>query len=348
MFSYQKRNEAAKLLSVLEAKDNDFLTALYSADSRFNSVIINYVNEMATTDSVHWQDEFMRTCAGLIDSLRHFPLRGFYSSLEETEAQLKKYFELRLIGDESVQKLKKEIDAFSRSFQNSVNSGSHKTILEMIIKAKKLSSSFRALEFALGFYLGNSLVESAEKSHVNSADLSIALTSKMDMSSFIAKLTAINIIYTETCFLFNISTSEYPLVVNNIESGSLLAQVFGNDKVIGLMIVFISSSATYAFNNFTEDGQLSGIPKKVEQVDSVLKLTVRLEEAGIDTTEMKDNIAKAAVRLSKQLNTLLDGESEIVVNNKSFSVFEEMQHKSLPSVDPFRLNHDRDDTLEAE
>ena len=77
------------------------------------------------------------------------------------------------------------------------------------------------------------------------------------------------------------------------------------------------------------EGKITSIPRSVEAIESVLSLTKKLEAEGIDVSSSKDNLQKAAVIMSAQLNKLLLKEPAIEVDGKKYSVAEAMQDKYL-------------------
>ncbi len=104
----------------------------------------------------------------------------------------------------------------------------------------------------------------------------------------------------------------------------------GNSKVIGLLVDFIKSSAAYLYNrNFTKEGELAAIPEKVESIEAVLNFSNKLNSAGVDTTDLNEQLKKSAVTIAKKLNFLLEGEAEITVNQQHISIGDEMQKKLI-------------------
>lgn len=161
------------------------------------------------------------------------------------------------------------------------------------------------------------------------SELSISFSWTRDYQQLIAKLISISNLYSEVCTLLNISTSEYPMKVIRAEYGSLWLRLFGESKVITLLTTMIESGVSYLHRTFTNEGKVEAIPKKVSAVEEILQLSVKLEEAGIDTVAMKENIQKSAVIISRELNTLLLREPNVTINGKTYSVSQEGDDKFL-------------------
>src|SRR6266478_6015777 len=100
--------------------------------------------------------------------------------------------------------------------------------------------------------------------------------------------------------------------------------MFGESKVIGLLTSLIQSGASYMHRNFTNEGKIEAIPKKVSAVEEVLKLTEKLSANGIDTKAIQENIQKSAVIISQELNTLLAREPNVTINGESYSVGQDL------------------------
>lgn len=137
------------------------------------------------------------------------------------------------------------------------------------------------------------------------------------------------------------STTEYPIRILKIESGSLLASILGHSEVVNLLTKFIGSAATYIYGNYTDNGKLNSIPRKVETIDSVLKLRDNLKNSGIAIDDMDENISKAAVAVAKDLNALISGEAKIKLNDRVISVGEEVQKKMIENKETLTLSHER-------
>ncbi len=114
-----------------------------------------------------------------------------------------------------------------------------------------------------------------------------------------------------------------------MEAGSLWLKLFGESKVVTLLTRLIETGVGYLYRRFTNEGQIASIPRQVESVEAVLRLSETLREMGIDTTEVKENLQKSAVVISSKLNDLLIGSSPIKVNDRDFSVGDAVTERYL-------------------
>jgi hypothetical protein len=156
-------------------------------------------------------------------------------------------------------------------------------------------------------------------------ELTIFVPSEQTYRGVVEKLAAIADLYDEVCNLAGVSAAEFPLRISKIESGSLWLKLFGESKVIALLTRLIENGANFTYRNFTQEGKLREIPKNIETIRAELKLLEELEQAGISTAEMRENIEKSSVIISDRINTLLSGSSEITVNERSFGVKQELE-----------------------
>lgn len=150
--------------------------------------------------------------------------------------------------------------------------------------------------------------------------LSVLLHSRDDLQTVLGRLGALQAIYSELCQLFRISESDFPLRVAKIETGSLWVKVFGESRVIGLMISFLTAGAQYLYRNFTREGRVAAIPGKLESLNSLMDFRNRLEEAGLDTAGMDDELAKAGHALAREATCLLAKQASVTINGQLASV----------------------------
>ena len=154
------------------------------------------------------------------------------------------------------------------------------------------------------------------------ATLSLWLPGQLTLQAFIGKLAALESVYAELCMLFKVSEETFPLRISKIESGSLLAKVIGESRVIGLMIELIKKAADWTYRNYTKEGRLTLMDRQVAAVEQLLGLKHQMENAGIDTKELQAHIEKSSILVGKGLVKILDGEDHVTVNDQYLPVQE--------------------------
>jgi len=150
--------------------------------------------------------------------------------------------------------------------------------------------------------------------------LDIVLFASPNFRVLIDKLQAIQRLYEETAALMGVAIEDYPLRLGRIESGSLWVKVFGETNVIRFLTESIERTVAFLHRNFTTEGKIASIPRKVAALDTLLELSTRLRNAGIETQELEDNLARSAAIISQELTTLLAGEAAIEINGRQHSL----------------------------
>jgi hypothetical protein len=157
----------------------------------------------------------------------------------------------------------------------------------------------------------------------NESILSIYIQPNNNLETIAAKLDAINSIYTELCQLLNVSTTEYPLKVIMIESGSLWVKLFGESKIIGLVTDFLREGGKYIYYNHTKDGRNEKEIINIEKKTALLKNTVKaLEEIlgkeGL-THKMEKDIKKSGEKITHDVLVVCEGQKNGRIIDENFS-----------------------------
>lgn len=228
---------------------------------------------------------------------------------------------------ESFSTIKTKIEHFYEEYEKSINNYTWQQTLKLLEAAKDLHDSILVYRDFVSLLKED--LESAVDVPQDNKVATFFFQSTTEYEEFLNKLIALDRLYSELCLVANVSKSQYPLRVIKVESGSLWIKLFGESKVIALLTSLIESAASFLYRNFTNEGKITSIPRSVEAIESVLSLTKKLEAEGIDVSASKDNLQKAAVIMSAQLNKLLLKEPSIEVDGKKYSVAEAVQDKYL-------------------
>lgn len=111
--------------------------------------------------------------------------------------------------------------------------------------------------------------------------LSLIIEAEYDLSQFASNLNSLDAMYKEIAHLMDISLSEHPIKVVIIESGSFWADVLGYPKIIELMQNMIEGTISYFHRNFTVEGKIYEVPRKVDAIESIIHLRKQLKGLGI-------------------------------------------------------------------
>jgi len=152
---------------------------------------------------------------------------------------------------------------------------------------------------------------------------------KLIFSFFLEKTGALEQIYEELCQLFDVSPKQEPIKIVKVESGSLWLWLNGNPKVVSAVSSVIEKAARYFYRNYTDEGKLSAIRKKVETIESVLHLSDELKKRDITTDKLDDHIKKASITIGNNLEKLLAGEDRVELNGEVIALTPNVQQNLI-------------------
>lgn len=331
-----------KIKDIIKAFDKaEYLTTfLESLDVTFQE-IEDYIEVISQggNEATHVHNRLKSTLAGIKQNLVEVKPRKFFLTIEKLQSDIMKVKEYGFYETQLLDEIYDSLEDFSLIYETYLENYTPEDAGKMVLKAHSLVALFDGVKKGLSFYLGN--IEKIVSTKNDIRELSIVLSSSMNLAEFILKLKAIEGIYEELCMLLSISTAEYPIEILKIESGSLWVKVLGNNKVIGLLTKFIESGTYYIYRNYTKEGKLISLPKKVESIESILNLRSNLEKQGIDASEMNEHIQKASVTIAKELNILISGEPEVTINSTTLSIGNEVQKQLIENSSPLKLELDK-------
>lgn len=261
--------------------------------------------------------------------------RHFFRALEHFQGIISQFQPAHTPNSKLILNLNAKVDEFAGLYDTFLSHQNAKSALPMILAAHNLHTTIVTLIDTLQFF--EESVGMYDVPASSEASLAILLPEHLGLADFANRLQALQSLYSELCMLLSISESNHPLRISKIESGSLWAKVFGEATVVGLIATFMKETASWLYRTYTREGRLASIPRKIESIDSMLGLTSRLKEAGLDTSAIERHIEKSALALSKSLATLLDGQSSVTVNEQTISVGSEAIKILLERSAPPRL-----------
>lgn len=219
---------------------------------------------------------------------------------------------------------RKAVDAlqeFSINYESYIASYNPTDAPPLVFSAKNLANHLDKLISRYKFILSN--IESKNEQKENIAELSLYISNITGLRDFADKLNAISDLYETLAELLGIDITDTPLIIDQIESGSLWSKLFGDSRVIGLMIDLMRSCAEFMHRNYTTEGKITSLPSKLESLNKIIDLSGRLSDQGIDTSEVNEEIRRAAVSITKDLNKLIERQPKIEINGKSQSIADE-------------------------
>lgn len=318
--SFQPFTAVLSALAVAAEQMNSQLTGLAEGGGRQNEAAGHIHSHLATIN---------RTVA----KGNH---RQFFRALEHFQRSVAEIQPSPAPRTQLISQLNAQIEEFSGLYDAFLSHQTGKNALPLVLSAQRLQTELQLLFGLLQLFRESVATHDIPSS--SEAPLALWLPAHLDLADFARRLLALQSLYSELCMLLSVSESDHPLRISKIESGSLWAKMFGESRVVGMMVSFVEQTASWMFRNYTTEGKLTSIPRKVEVIDSLLGLTKRLNDAGLDTSGMQAHIEKSAVAISKELAVLLDGQASVTVNDQTISVGLELSKLHLEKTTLLRLD----------
>ena len=291
MLSFKIKNEITNILKSME-EAHYFFECLHKINTAFQDVE-SHINSIAVGKDIANQAINLRNyLSNARLQIGEIKPRSFFSSIEKLQAEINNVKEYEFNKTLLLYNIDTKIDDFTTAYEIYLEGYTPESAGKMFMESMKIEALLEGFKSGLNFYLEN--IDASFEDN-NGRELSIVLSSAFTLSEFILKLQSIEKIYNELCLLSNVSSDEFPIEILKIESGSLWAKVFGDSKVIALMTSLIESGVSFVYRNYTVEGKISSIPKKVETIESILKLKSKLKKEGVDVTELTEHLNKSSI-----------------------------------------------------
>lgn len=249
-------------------------------------------------------------------SINNWQKRATFQSIENLQQRLDSSdFGLDEIR---IGQLKSLLSTFASSYEEYLSSYQPAETRQLLSTGNDLYLSLEAVLETASFV--THAVHPLVLDETEESTLDLVLESKITLIDFSKKIAALSVIYDELCVLFDVSASAHPLRIAKLEAGSLWAKLFGESRVIQLMVSLIERGVGFFHRNYTREGRTESIPRSVEAVESILGLRQKLKEAGISSPDLDENINKAANKVAANLSILLGDEPKVLINNAQHSV----------------------------
>jgi hypothetical protein len=167
-------------------------------------------------------------------------------------------------------------------------------------------------------------------------ELLLFMSSTDDLNTFLTKIVSVYELYQKLCELMEVSSQVFPLRIQRAEVGSLFLKLIGAKEVITWLGNLIERFVSYLYRNYTIEGKIESIPRKVEVIESVLKLRDELSRRGGNTDRLEAVITVGSLAIADGLTSLLEGEMYVNVNGHIYDVPTDVQ-KGLPEPQRQRL-----------
>jgi hypothetical protein len=276
--------------------------------------------------------------AQLSRTTREISARQFFSSYEAVRSALVQFGAGKAVEQEHESAaILADIEIFAGAYDTFVAEPTPPNAVPLILRAVELHQTL------VGFLRALRFVRARLKPEVpdipGSARLSIIFSSRPSLSGLVAQLQALNDLYSEVARMIG---DDVPLQVVKVETGTSFIDILGSAAVITFVGKLIADWLSYLYRNHTREGKIRAIPQNVASVESVLELSSRLKEAGMDATRVDEQVQLAALSIANDMNALLQGQREVVVNDKTYSLETELQKQLQAPEQPPLLTHEDD------
>ena len=178
-------------------------------------------------------------------------------------------------------------------------------------------------------------------------ELSLYMLSSESAVKIVEKIAALSSLYETLCDLLQIPLEQYPLTIVRLEVGTLRFLGRGATAAIKLLTELIESALGYLHRQYTDEGRIGSIPRKVEAVESVLSLRDKLKKRDIGTQTIDGFINQASVQIANELNRLLGGEMRVDVDGRRYEIPADIQER-LAGPPERKLIEASDDAVKEE
>lgn len=111
------------------------------------------------------------------------------------------------------------------------------------------------------------------------------------------------------------------LKIKKIESGSLLADIIGNEIIIGATIYLLKKIIDIIYNKYSDSGKVDLIGKEIKTIADSAETFKKLEELGIKVTkDSKKLINECLVAAVNKLHKVVIKAPKIKINGELYSV----------------------------
>ncbi len=233
--------------------------------------------------------------------------------------------------------IEKKLEIFLTSYEVHTRAYSVSSCISLSMSASDLKTAILATNQVIAS-ISNLSINGEQEENYHKLDLYLSnVTSLKDFSN---KLDALSEIYTELLHLYNFTESDYPIVIEHLESGSLWLKIAGHTLTATLLTSVLTTATNYYQEQFTQSGKLSQLPTSVKIAADLLKISSQLESQGIDTTTIKDNIESATRKISKKLDILLSDQPVVEINEKKHSINDAISQKMLEQSKMHGIAHE--------
>lgn len=244
----------------------------------------------------------------------------FYKLVSELELEYKKICLEYDYTDTSVSDFILKLNNLSQLHETLVR-GSYKNgdKVNFFEEAEKIAREYSFIVKSIECYMssiGNNIVEYED----NERGLNIQLLDvQYDVKEFYEILGNIDDAYSTIGMI--ITENKTSLKIRKIESGSLLADIFGNEIIIGISIYLLKKIIDIVYKKYSDSGKIDLIGKEIKTISDSAETLSKLQEMGIKIDESnKKDIGECLATAINKLHKVVVKAPKIIINGEQYSV----------------------------
>lgn len=287
----------------------------------------------------------------VINKIQQFAMT--FNFLENHEKLIKSKHSIKTIFEKyqfGLEEEKNKITNFFSEYENVsttiyqyVRTRNKSLIVELLNKVSSIVNEY--YKFISSYESVRYFVSKTEnKVEVNENEKSLKLhfyDEQLDPKYFALNIDSINKSYEIMCQILKISSSEYPLKVVKIESGSLLAMFLGSEDVVDALAFMIKKTTELLFNKYTFEGKVLRQKQLFDLLKEELEVIAKYKELGIDISNDED-IIKYNYQLVKSIGNLVGQTTKVKINDEELSLEGNLKQRYLEESKTLLLEEIKD------
>lgn len=245
----------------------------------------------------------------------------FYKLVSELELEYHKICEEYHYTDTSINDFISNLNNLSKLHETLIR-GSNKNVdkVNFFEEAEKIVREYYFIIKSISCYISsitnNEIVE--YENGITSLNIQL-LNINFDVREFYEILGNIDEAYSTLGMI--ITENKSPLKINKIESGSLLADIFGNEIIIGISIYLLKRIIDIVYNKYSDSGKVDLIGKEIKTIAESAETLQKLDELGIKVNKTnKKMIGECLTAAINKLHKVVVKSPKIKINGEMYSV----------------------------
>jgi len=342
MLSYQVLEYYNFVLKELNNLKENMLI-LFDWEKEYTETTLNILNKILISNTENYSDgtthykvpggKLISTFNNIMDNFKkNFKFVDTLTMYGSVKLNITKYKLENNIDEDYIDEFFKETDNLFNAYQNFIqNDDSKEKAIIFGQEVCKYKNTFNTCQNTYQNLVN--LLTSKDISIIdddNYQEITIQLLDvEYTLSEFSEKLNNINSVYLEIANMIKNDFNIKELKISKIESGSLYSDIFGDKGIIAALALLLTKSINWTFNKFTTEGKIGRYTELAKCLKEEINLGEEMKKYGYNITDSKENIEKAYNAISKDLLNITRSSAKIKINDKIYSVNDNLSKKYL-------------------